>query len=74
MIISPQLFEIPKILFFQVSFTEANEKRSKNFLNKLFNFTNEKFKLIIKWNTRNLKSFFFSLKIKIYILHARFIK
>ena len=58
MIISPQLFEIPKILFFQVSFTEANEKRSKNLLNKLFNFTNEKFKLIIKWKTRNLKSFF----------------
>ena len=59
MIISPQLFEIPKkTLFFQVPFTEANEKRSRNFLNKFFNFTNEKFKLIIKWKTRNLKYFF----------------
>ena len=59
MIIPPQLFEIPrKILFLQVPFCEANEKRSKNFLNKLYNFTNEKFKLIIRWKTRNLKSLF----------------
>ena len=49
MIIPPQLFEIPKkISFLQVPFCEANEKRSKNFLNKFYNFTNEKFKLIIK--------------------------
>ena len=49
MIILPQLFEIPKkISFLQVPFCEANEKRSKNFLNKFYNFTNEKFKLIIK--------------------------
>ena len=59
MIIPPQLFEIPKkILFLQVPFCEANEKRSKNFLNKFYNFTNEKFKLIIRWRTRNLKSLF----------------
>ena len=59
MIIPPQLFEIPKkILFLQVPFCEANEKRSKNFLNKFYNFTNEKFKLIIRWKTRNLKSLF----------------
>ena len=32
MIIPPQLFEIPKkIVFLQVLFCEANEKRSKNF-------------------------------------------
>ena len=32
MIIPPQLFEIPKkILFLQVPFCEANEKRSKTF-------------------------------------------
>ena len=74
MIIPPQLFEIPKkILFLQVPFYEANEKRSKNFLNKFYNFTNEKFKLIVRWKTRNLKSLF-PLKIKTYILHARFIK
>ena len=36
MIIPPQLFEIPKkILFLQVPFCEANEKRSKNFLNNV---------------------------------------
>ena len=34
MIIPPQLFEIPKkVLFLQVPFCEANEKRSINFLN-----------------------------------------
>ena len=59
MIIPPQLFEIPKtMLFLQVPFCEANEKRSKSFLNKFYNFTNEKFKLIIRWKTRNLKSLF----------------
>ena len=56
MIIPPQLFEIPKKnLFLQVPFCEANEKISKNFLNKFYNFTNEKFKLIIRWKTQNLK-------------------
>ena len=56
MIIPPQLFEIPKkILFLEVPFRGANEKRSKIFLNKFYNFTNEKFKLIIRWKTRNLK-------------------
>ena len=59
MITPPQLFEIPKkMLFLQVPFCEANEKRSKSFLNKFYNFTNEKFKLIIRWKTRNLKSLF----------------
>ena len=43
MIIPPKLFEIrKKILFLQVPFCEANEKRSKNFLNKFYKFTNEK--------------------------------
>ena len=56
MIIPPQVFEIPKkILFLQAPFCEANEK---NFLNKFYNFTNEKFKLIIRLKTRNLKSLF----------------
>ena len=64
MIIPPQLFEISKkILFLQVPFCETNEKRSKNFLNKFYDFTNEKFKLIIRWKTRNLK-FLFPLKDK----------
>ena len=50
MITPPQLFEIPKkMLFLQVPFCEANEKRSKSFLNKFYNFTNKNFKLIIRW-------------------------
>lgn len=49
MIIPPQLFEIPKrILFLQAQFCELNEERSKIFLTKFCNFTNEKFKLIIR--------------------------
>ena len=57
MIIPSQLFEIPKkILFLQVPFCEANEKRSKRLLNKFCNFTNEKIKLIVRWKTRNLIS------------------
>ena len=59
MIIPPQLFEIlKKMLFLQVPFCEANEKRSKIFLNKLYNLTNENVKLIIRLKTRNLKSLF----------------
>ena len=42
MIIPPQLFEIPKkILFLQVAFCGVNEKRSKDVINKFYNFTNE---------------------------------
>ena len=64
MIIPSQLFKIPKkILFLQLPFCEANEKRSKSFLNKFYKFTNERFKLIIRWKTHNLKSLF-SLKDK----------
>ena len=49
MIIPSQLFKIPKkILFLQLPFCEANEKKSKSFLNKFYNFANEKFKLIIR--------------------------
>ena len=52
MIIPPQLFEIlKKMLFLQIRFCEANEKRSKSFLNKFYNFTNNRFKLIIRWKT-----------------------
>ena len=59
MIIPPQLVEIAKkILFLQLPFYEANEKISKSFLNKFYNFTNEKSKLVIRWKTRNLKSLF----------------
>ena len=65
MIISPELFEIPKKSFFLtiLPFCEANERRSKSFLNKFYSYTNEKLKLIIRWETINLKSLF-SLKDK----------
>ena len=39
-------------------FCEGNEKRSKSYLNKFDDFTNEKIKLIIRWKTQNSKSFF----------------
>ena len=59
MITPSQLFEIPKkILFLQVPFCEANEERSKSFLNKFYNFTNEKSKLIIRWKTQKVISLF----------------
>ena len=64
MIIPPQLFEIPKkTLFLPVSFCEVKERRPKSFLNKFYNFTYEKSKLIIGWKTQNLKPLF-SLKDK----------
>ena len=34
------------------------KKDKKNFLNKFCSFTNAKFKLLIRWKTRNLKSIF----------------
>ena len=74
MIIPSQLFEIlKKILFLQVPFCKANEKRSKSFL---LNFTvsltkNLNWLLDGRHETQNL---FFHLKVKIYILHAKFIK
>ena len=46
------------MLSLQVPFCEANEKRSKSFLNTFYNFTNEKSKLIIRLKTPNLKSLF----------------
>ena len=50
MIIPPQFFEIiKKTLFLPVSFCEVNERRPKSFLNKFYNFTYEKSKLIIGW-------------------------
>ena len=42
----------------QIPFLEVNEKGSKKFLNKFYNFSNEKFKLVIRRKTRNLKSLF----------------
>ena len=47
-----------KLYFYKYHSVKRNEKRSKNFLNKIYNFINEKFKLIIRWKTRNLKSLF----------------
>ena len=60
MIISLELFEIPKKSFFLtiLPFCEANERRSKSFLNKFYSYTNEELKLIIRWETLNLKYLF----------------
>ena len=62
-----------RILFFTITILWSKWKRSKNFLNKFYSFTNETFKLIMRWKTRNWK-FLFPLKDKDYILYARSIK
>ena len=46
------------MLFSQLPFCEANKKISKSFSNKFYNFINEKFKLVIRCKTQNLKSLF----------------
>ena len=52
MTIPLQLYKFPKkILFLQVPLCKANEKRSKSFLNKFYNFSNQKLKFIITWKT-----------------------
>ena len=59
MINPPQFFEIPmKILLLHLPFCEANESWPKSFLNKFYNFTYEKFKLVIRWKTQNWKPLF----------------
>ena len=56
MIIPSQLFEIPKkISFLQVPFREANEKRSKKFLNKFYNFTKNFMKNLIDYQMEDPK-------------------
>ena len=47
-----------KFYFYNDHSVKQMKKKSKSFLNKFYNFANEKFKLIIRQKTRNLKSLF----------------
>ena len=58
------LFEITKpFIFVEISYCEQNEIKSKHFLKKFHKFTNNSFRMLITWKTRNIRSLF-SLKDK----------
>ena len=54
-IIPTSLFEIAKSLkFVEIPYCELNETESKHFLKKIHKFTNNSFRMIITWKTRNI--------------------
>ena len=58
-IISPSLFEITKpFIFVEIPYCELNEIKSKHFLKKFHKFTNNSFRMVITWKTRNIRSLF----------------
>jgi len=59
MIIPKNFFEMPK-KFVSVSlpYCQRNENLSKKFVEKFHSFTENKFDLIIKWNTKKIRSLF----------------
>ena len=59
MIIPENLFKLPKkLVCVNFPYCQQNEELSKKFMEKFHNFTNEKFGLMIKWQTRKVKSLF----------------
>ena len=58
------LFEITKpFIFVEIPYCELNEIKSKHFLKKFHKFTNNSFRIVITWKTRNIR-FLFPLKDK----------
>ena len=58
-IIATSLFEIAKpLIFVKIPYCELNEINSKLFLKKLHKFTNNSFRMVITWKTRNIRSLF----------------
>ena len=58
-IISPSFFEITKpFIFVEIPYCELNEIKSKHFLKKFHKFTNNSFRIVITWKTRNIRSLF----------------
>ena len=55
-IIPEWLFDERKTFSFRFPYSPANEKFSKVFTRKVKNFTNDKVKVIIIWNTRKMQS------------------
>ena len=58
MIIQEWLFDERKTFSIRFPYSPGNEKFSKVFMRKVENFTNDKVKVIIIWNTQNLQSLF----------------
>ena len=53
------MFEIAKPLkFVEIPCCEPNEIKSKDFLKKFHKFTNNIFRMVITWKTRNIRSLF----------------
>ena len=61
-IIPKWLFDKRKLIILRLPFSESNEKFTKSLIQKRVKFTNNKCKLSIIWNTRNMDK---SLKLKI---------
>ena len=58
-IIPTSLFEIVKpLIFVEIPYCELNEIKSKHFLKKFHKFTNNIFRMVITWKTRNIRSLF----------------
>ena len=58
-IIPTSFFEISKpLIFVEIPYCELNEIKSKHFLKKFHKFTNNSFRIVITWKTRNIRSLF----------------
>ena len=57
-LIPPWLFDDRETKYVRLPFCENNEQLSKIFLLRLNNFTEHKFKFVIIWETRNIRSLF----------------
>ena len=58
-IIPTGLFEIAKsVIFVEIHYCELNEIKLKHFLKKVHKFTNNSFRMVITWKTRNMQSLF----------------
>ena len=54
-IIPTSLFEITKtFIYVEIPYRELNEIKSKHFLKKFHKFTNNSFRIVITWKTRNI--------------------
>ena len=55
-IIPASLFEIAKpLIFVEIPYCELNEIKSKYFLKKFHKFTNNSFRMVITWKSRNMR-------------------
>ena len=58
-IIPPNFFDIPKsFILIELPFCENNEIKSKHFLKKFHRFAQDRFEVVIKWKTRQVKILF----------------